>query len=110
MASVEPVFDSQKDAWFDLDLIKDKVTLAKRQFVRQGEVSRWLMSEAFDLGSARSLPAENLLRQAAEILSEKVIDHERAKELDAQLRGLLGDTDPFWIRWRYVGEKQGWLK
>jgi len=40
----------------------------------------------------------------------KVIDHAHAKALDAKLRGLLGDTDPFWIRWRYVGEKQGWLQ
>ena len=67
------------------------------------------MSEAFNLGSARSLKSEMVLKEAAEILSEQVINHEKAKALDAQLRGLLGDTDPFWIRWRYVGEKQGWL-
>ena len=27
MASVETLFDSKKDAWFDLDLTDDKVTL-----------------------------------------------------------------------------------
>ena len=115
MASVEPQFDERIDAWFDLDLVaahagqQSTVEFKKRPFLRLGDVSRWLMSEAFDLGSARSLEAEVVLENAANILSEKEIDHTRAKALDAQLRGLLGDTDPFWIRWRYVGEKQGWL-
>ena len=67
------------------------------------------MSDAFDLGSARSLEAEEVIQQAAKILSEEVIDPIQARKLDATLRTLLGDTDPFWIRWRYVGEKQGWL-
>ncbi len=110
MASVEPGFDADTDKWFDLDLESGQVVLRDRPFVRQGDASRWLTSEAFDLGSARSLEAEETLEQAAKILSEEVIDAELAKALDARLRTLLGDTDPFWIRWRYVGEKQGWLQ
>lgn len=116
MASVEPLFDAQQDAWFDLDLVRTGdasapvVAFSKRPFVRLGEVSRWLVSDAFDLQSARSLEAEQVLQQAAQVLSTPVVDAPRAKALDAQLRGLLGDTDPFWIRWRYVGEKQGWLE
>lgn len=115
MASVEPQFDDQKDAWWDLDLVHPpggdpSVKFTKRQFVRLGEVSRWLMSDAFDMSSARSLEAEEVLQQAAKILSEEIIDADQAKALDAKLRTLLGDTDPFWIRWRYVGEKQGWLE
>jgi|GEM_PF-4872112 len=42
------------------------------------------MSEAFDLGSARSLEAKEVLQEAAEVLSEKVIDHALAKALDAK--------------------------
>lgn len=110
MTSVEPLFDECKDAWFDLDLEQGEVVLRRRPFVRQGDASRWLISEAFDLGSARSLEAEHTLEHASKILSEEVIDAELAKALDAKLRTLLGDTDPFWIRWRYVGEKQGWLQ
>lgn len=116
MASVEPHFNNAIDAWFDLDLGSMEsdepaiVEFKQRPFVRLGDASRWLMSEAFDLGSARSIESELVLQDAAEILSEKVIDAVRAKALDTQLRALLGDTDPFWIRWRYVGEKQGWLQ
>lgn len=109
MASVEPLFDAEKDAWFDLDLEQGEVQLRNRTFIRQGDASRWLTSEAFDLGSARSLEAEQALEQAAKILAEEIIDAQLAKQLDTRLRALLGDTDPFWIRWRFVGEKQGWL-
>jgi hypothetical protein len=86
------------------------VAFSNRRLVRIGDVSRWLVSEAFDLGSGRSLEAEDVLEQAAQILSEEVIDHAKARALDVKLRTLLGDTDPFWIRWRFVGEKQGWLR
>lgn len=116
MASVEPLFDEQKDAWWDLDMVSDagggvpSVTFTKRHFVRLGDVSRWLMSDAFDMQSARSLEAEKVLQQAAVVLSGEIIDNEQAQKLDQELRTLLGDTDPFWIRWRYVGEKQGWLQ
>ena len=109
MASVEPAFNSDTDAWFDLDLEQSDVVLRQRPFIRQGDVSSWLTSQAFDLASARSLEAEQVLEQAARVLSEEVIDAELAQSLDKKLRNLLGDTDSFWIRWRYVGEKQGWL-
>lgn len=115
MASVEPRFEAEQDAWFDLDLVRTEndsppeVQFQRRDFLRLGEVSRWLISDAFDLGSARSLEAEMALNEATLALSAENIDTQRAKELDARLHRLLGDTDPFWIRWRYVGEKQGWL-
>jgi hypothetical protein len=114
MASVEPIFDTSKDAWFDLDFMVDeqnnpRVELIKRPFVRRGDVSNWLTSEAFDLTSARSIEAEEVLKEAAIALSDDFFDAQKARKLDAQLRGVLGDTDPFWMRWRFVAEKKGWL-
>ncbi len=114
MASVEPFFDAGKDAWFDLDLVVDghqdaKVELKSRSFIRRGDVSNWLTSEAFDLSSARSLEAEKILHDAAIALSDEDFDREKARVLDAQLRTVLGDTDRFWMRWRFVAEKKGWL-
>ena len=114
LASVEPLFDEQTDAWFDLDLETvgngpPHVTLTKRPFIRRGDASTWLMSDAFDLGSARSLEAEKVLNEAAKALSDEDFDGQRAGQLDVQLRSVLSDTDPFWMRWRFVSEKKGWL-
>jgi len=112
---VEPLFDLQKDAWFDLDIVhddkynNDRVELTKRPFIRHGDVSNWLTSEAFDLDSARSQEAEEVLARAAIALSDEGFDAKRARDLDAELRSVLGETDTFWMRWRFVAEKRGWL-
>ena len=54
LASLEPHFDATKDSWFDIDLNQNQVTLTKRAFEKRGDVSAWLTSPAFDLGSASS--------------------------------------------------------
>ncbi|MFM8332484.1 MAG: AAA family ATPase [Candidatus Methylumidiphilus sp.] len=110
MASVEPIFDPTQDAWFDLDLENSKVVLTRREFQRQGDASAWLMSEAFDLKSGRSLEAEKVLEEAALAMSDATFNTEQAQQLHQKLLGLLGDTDPFWVRWRFVSEKKGWLE
>lgn len=113
MASVEPSFDSKKDAWFDLDFVTEngdpRVELTKREFIKLGDVSNWLTSEAFDLGIARSLKAEKILEEAETALSDTEFGKDDAQEIDRKLREVLSDIDPFWIRWRYVADKKGWL-
>ncbi|NBB80457.1 MAG: AAA family ATPase [Verrucomicrobia bacterium] len=110
MASAEPLFDSSQDAWFDLDLEDGEVVSRKREFIRRGDVKNWLTSEAFDLKSTYSLEAEQVLEKATETLSNESLDANSAKQLDADLRKVLSDTDPFWMRWRFVAEKKGWLQ
>jgi len=111
LASAEPFFDAAQDAWFDLDRDGEprEVHLRRRTFVRHGDVSDWLVSEAFDLRSARSLKAEKALDEAARALSDESFDVEAARRVEEKLRAVLGETDPFWLRWRYVGEARGWL-
>lgn len=109
MASVEPLFDERKDAWFDLDLEQNEVVLRKRPFLRQGDASRWLTCEAFDLGSSGSIEAEKILAKAAKALTDPGFDKAAAEKLHGELRKVLSDTDPFWLRWRFVAEKKGWL-
>lgn len=109
MASVEPLFDAKQDAWFDLDLVNNQVALTQRQFVRQGDIRGWLTSEAFDMKSGYSLEAERVLEDAALALSDENFSNDDAKAMDKQLREVLSDTDPFWMRWRFVAEKKGWL-
>lgn len=100
LASAEPLFDAKTDSWFDLDLEWKNVVLRKRPFVRRGEVSNWLTSEAFDLKSARSLEAEGAIEKAMAILRETSPSQKAIAEASAQLRDArLPDIDPFWVRW-----------
>ncbi len=107
LASAEPFFDPAQDAWFDLDLDREKaaVVLHRKQFVRHGEVSNWLTSEAFDLKSARSVEAEQAIEQALLLLrTDPAPAWNRIDEADRKLRAAaLPDIDPFWVRWgRFV--------
>ncbi len=110
LASMEPIFDSEKDAWFDFDLYQTKnggqVQLQKRDFVRRGEVSNWLTSEAFDLKEPRSLEAEEALVEALGLLrTTPKPPIEEFEKVDKRLRGVLGDIDGFWVRWSYHMEQ-----
>lgn len=114
MASVEPTFDSEQDAWFDLDLVPGRngsptVHLEKRPWVLHGDAADWLTSEAFDLGGAGSLEREQTLERAAVALSDPRFNRTRAAELKKELQRVLPDTDDFWINWRAVGKAKGWL-
>lgn len=109
MASAEPLFDDDQDAWFDLDLVDDEVILTRRPFIRQGDVRSWLISEAFDMKSGYSLEAEKVLETAARALRNENFNNDDAIAIDNRLREVLSDTDPFWMRWRFVAEKKGWL-
>jgi hypothetical protein len=110
MASAETLFDPEKDAWFDLDMKDGAVTLEKREFLRQGDISDWLTSQAFDLKSGYSLEAENAMEEASRLLSDETMDENRAREIYGRLKTVLSDTDPFWIRWNFVADKKGWFR
>lgn len=100
-ASMEPLFDPERDAWFDLDLTETKppqVQLRKRPFHRQGDASNWLTSDAFDLKEARSLEAENAIENAMALLRGEIPRSELPR-IDAELRATMPGLDPFWIRW-----------
>jgi AAA domain, putative AbiEii toxin, Type IV TA system len=102
LASVEPLFDVEQDAWFDLDLENQEVELRKRPFVRLGEVGNWLTSEAFDLAEPRSLEGERAVRAAQAVLSANNPSQAQIEAADQQLRAAgLPDIDPFWVRWDY---------
>lgn len=103
LASAEPTFDAKQDAWFDLDLEKvgkkQQVVLRKRAFVRHGDASAWLTSEAFDLKEARSIPAEQAIARALELVVSEKPSAKHVRKVDGMLRAALGDTDRFWLRW-----------
>lgn len=104
LASAEPFFDADKDAWFDLDLDLKAggVALRKRTFVRRGEVGNWLTSEAFDLSEPRSLEGEEAIGAALTVLEQDNPSDQAVAAADKRLRAAgLPDIDPFWVRWDY---------
>lgn len=100
LASLEPHFDVKTDAWFDLDLEHGEVVLRRRDFVRQGNIANWLTSEAFDLLEPYSVPAEQAIRAALELMRRQTASPEEYEQVEAQLSAALSDTDRFWIRWQ----------
>ena len=116
LSSLESVFDSNRDAWFDLDLVSGevglppKVVFTKRPFFKMGDASAWLTSEAFDLKYAHSSETELVLLEAEKALTEPDFGIEKARSLHKKLKEYLSETDPFWLRWLYVAKGKGWVK
>lgn len=110
MASVEPLFDVEKDAWFDLDLERKKVVVRQRDFEKHGSAANWLVSEAFDLLSGRAVQYEELVKKAEALLEQEHPSFDRIRDMNAKLVEALSPTDDFLFNWRYVCGKKGWLK
>ncbi|MBF0155357.1 MAG: hypothetical protein HQL64_16605 [Magnetococcales bacterium] len=111
---MEPIFDPRIDKWFDIDLVSDndhppQVQLTEQPFIRRGDATNWLTSEAFDLKSGGSLEAEQVLEEASILMNNAEVDTDQVRTIEQKLHSVLGDTDPFWIRWRYILEKRGLL-
>ena len=108
LASAEPFFDAARDAWFDLDLVQQRVALQNRPYVRRGEVGYWLASEAFDLKEPRSLEGEQAVQAAQEIMRRTDASDGEVAAADRALRAAgLPDLDRFWVRWGYFCERRG---
>lgn len=106
LASVEPLFDMEQDAWFDVDLEDQKVMLRKRPFVPHGEIGNWLVSAAFDLKEPRSFEGEQAIAAAHTVLDTKAPSVKEITEADQRLRKAgLPDIDPFWVRWGFFVEQ-----
>lgn len=110
MASWEPIFDPNQDAWFDLDLNGTEVCLTHRDFEKHGDVSNWLTSEAFDLKSPRNIEAENLIEEAAELLDKPELMREEMEQMHERLTAALDCRDDFLFRWRAVCVSKGLLQ
>jgi len=106
MASVEPLFDIEQDAWFDLDFERKKVVLRRRDFEKHGDAATWLVSEAFDLKSSRSLEYERLIDDASVLLERPHTSSEQIEKMHLKLIEALGPKDEFLFRWRSVANKK----
>ncbi len=109
MASAEPIFQENNDKVLSFDVEENEVRVKEVGWRRRGDATAWLTSEVFGLEYARSRKAEEVMEEAFQIMKSDVIDVVKARQVHEKLSNLLSDIDPFWIRWRYVGEKKGWL-
>jgi len=109
LASLEPLFDAERDALFTFDVMPRarRVKVEKSKWRARGDVSNWLTSDVFDLGYARSLDAEQALVEALKALDDPNLTDARAQEVHRHLHRTLGDTDPFWSRWVEVARSKG---
>lgn len=114
MASLEPLFDPERDRWFDLDMVGENghsaVQLRQRDFEIKGDVNNWLMSRAFDLKSTRSEDAEVALNRANEALNTESVTPDQLEEIQAELVRVLPPSDVFLAKWDMIGRKKGWWK
>ncbi len=101
LASIEPIYDPERDAWFDLDLQQEtqSVTLQRRPFERLGDASNWLTSSAFDLKEARSVEAEEAISAALTITRSRNLEPAEMERVNRLLKASLGELDRFWLRW-----------
>ena len=102
LASLEPLFEPERDRFFlfDLDAETGTVTLDEAPWAKQGDAVDWLTSPAFKLDQARSVEAERAIEDAEALMrgSEPLAFKTRAA-IDAELHRVLGGDDPFWPRW-----------
>ena len=109
LASTEPWFDPEQDAWFDLDLEGNppRARLNRRTYTPHGTSGSWLTSEAFHLATDRSLEAEQAILRAKALLRQTNPAHEDLMDVHANLRATLPDIDRFWVRWNAFVESRG---
>lgn len=108
LASVEPLFDSDKDALFHLYLDEDgTVQLDNVPFVKRGRVDMWLMSDIFGLEKPRSKEAEETIETAKDLQLEEEPAQEKVEEISNRLLKILAPDDEFWSRWKYFAEQRG---
>ena len=110
LASAEPWFEAERDAWFDIDYsgAPPRVHVQRRPYVPLGTAGHWLTSEAFDLATDRgSLEAEEAVLRAREILRDPEPELDAVMEAHDGLRKTLPELDPFWVRWNAFVERCG---
>ncbi|MCP5103853.1 MAG: AAA family ATPase [bacterium] len=105
MASLEPVFDDERDKLFHLELEIDEIVLKEYPYLKQGRVDNWFTSDVFGLAQARSLEAEEAIEDANSIQHEEKPDPGEVLEIHKRLTKYLGSFDTFWHRWVYFAEK-----
>ena len=109
LASVEPLFKTECDRLFHLDVRDGAVRLDEEPWAQQGDVVNWLVSETFGLRQGRSVEAERAIEAA-----EAFMRNDRGglaeglttqSGIQRELERVLPGHDPFWPRWVVHNER-----
>ena len=110
LASVEPLFDEERDRLFHLDINDGQVRLVEEPWAMQGDVLNWLVSDVFGLRQGRSVEAERAIEAAEAFMrGDEQRPPENLRERDdihRELRRVLPGHDSFWPRWVVWVEQQ----
>ena len=110
LASLEPLFDEERDRLFHLDLRHDQVHLDEVYWAKQGDVINWLVSETFGLQQGRSVEAERAIEAAEALMrddTEGLPEGLRSRdEIQRELERVLAGHDSFWPRWIVHSEQR----
>ncbi|MEY2893839.1 MAG: hypothetical protein RJA98_3747 [Pseudomonadota bacterium] len=103
LASVEPEFDAEQDAIFNIQLQGAEAAITPETWAKQGDVVNWLVSSAFGLQQARSVEAEDAIEAAEAWMRDETTalpPHLNTQDRihKALLKSLPGHDD-FWPRW-----------
>lgn len=109
MASAETVFDVETDRLFQLKLSDETADaiLTEERFIKYGQVNSWLTSPIFNLEQARSIGAEQVIREAKDLQLDDEPSDEEIGKVHQKLLQCLAQNDPFWPRWIYFAEQHG---
>jgi transcriptional regulator with XRE-family HTH domain len=107
LASIETLFEHDKDKLFLLSLENDLVQLDEVPFIKRGPVNEWLVSEVFGLAEPRSKEAEKAIEDAKEVQLQKNPPQEKVQEISDRLVKVLASDDEFWPTWVYFAKQRG---
>ncbi len=109
MASLEAVFDKDRDALFHLRMADegDDVKIEEINFYPYGTIDAWLTSDLFGLKQSSSKERELAIGKAKDLQEKKEPTKEEIAEVFDELKEHLSEHDEFWPLWLYFAEKHG---
>ena len=103
LASIEPVFDPERDRLFLFDVAEGRVELNELPWAKQGDATNWLTSPVFGLSQARSIEAERAIIAANALMRSDLAELPEGlttkEEIHEELCRVLPAHDRFWPRW-----------
>jgi hypothetical protein len=101
LASVETLFDEERDSLLHFALRDGKIVVEQIPWAKQGDAVNWLVSETFGLQQGRSRDAERAIEAAEAFMRGDPTppDLDTREKIHVELQRVLGGHDDFWPRW-----------